>query len=61
MGEITVDLGDRTTVYRSPRTRTIKGFLHGIAKDRRIRQLEEENRRLNADLQSALGKLYDRI
>jgi integrase/recombinase XerD len=36
MGEITEDFGDKTTVYRSPRTRGYKGFLHSIAKDRPV-------------------------
>ena len=32
-----------------------------LAKDRRIKELEEENRRLKKQLQTALGKAYDRI
>jgi len=32
-----------------------------LAKDRRIKDLEEEVRRLKKDLQAALGKLYDRL
>jgi len=32
-----------------------------MAKDRRIKDLEEEVRRVKKDLQVALGKLYDRI
>ncbi len=31
-----------------------------LAKDRRIKELEEEVRRLKKELQGALGKLYDR-
>lgn len=31
------------------------------AKDRRIKQLEEENRRLQKDLKIALGKQYERL
>jgi hypothetical protein len=32
-----------------------------LAKERRIKELEEENRRLKKDLQVALGKAYDRL
>lgn len=32
-----------------------------LAKERRIKELEEENRRLKKDLQVALGKTYDRL
>jgi hypothetical protein len=32
-----------------------------LAKDRRIKELEEENRRLKKDLQVALGKAYERL
>lgn len=31
------------------------------AKEKRIRELEEENRRLKAELQTAYGKLYERL
>ena len=31
------------------------------AKEKRIRELEEENRRLKAELQAALGRLYERV
>lgn len=32
-----------------------------LAKERRIKELEEENHRLKKDLQVALGKAYDRL
>jgi len=32
-----------------------------LAKDRRIKELEEEVRRLKKELQGALGKLYERV
>lgn len=32
-----------------------------LAKDRRIKDLETENRRLRAEVKAALGKLYDQI
>lgn len=32
-----------------------------LAKERRIKELEEENRQLKKDLQVALGKAYDRL
>jgi hypothetical protein len=32
-----------------------------LAKDRRIKELEEENRRLKKDLQVALGRAYERL
>jgi Family of unknown function (DUF6262) len=32
-----------------------------LAKERRIKELEEENRRLKKNLQVALGKAYDRL
>ena len=32
-----------------------------LAKERRIKELEEENRRLKKDLQVTLGKAYDRL
>ena len=32
-----------------------------LAKERRIRELEEENRKLKQQLKAALGKVYDRL
>jgi uncharacterized protein DUF6262 len=32
-----------------------------LAKDRRIKELEEENRKLKQQLKGALGKAYDRL
>jgi hypothetical protein len=32
-----------------------------LAKDRRIKELEAENRRLKEELKGALGKAYDRL
>jgi len=32
-----------------------------LAKERRIKELEEENRKLKQQLKSALGKAYDRL
>lgn len=32
-----------------------------LAKERRIKELEEENRKLKKDLQVSLGKAYDQL
>jgi len=48
--------------YSSPKTRTdASKDLLLAAKDRRIKQLEEENRRLQMELKIALGKQYERL
>ncbi len=48
--------------YISPKTRTdASKDLLLAAKDRRIEQLEEENRRLQMELKIALGKQYERL
>ena len=47
--------------------RTLSGRTEGscevllVAKDRRIKELEQENQRLKAELKVALGKLYERL
>jgi len=46
---------------RSPGKTDASKDLVILAKDRRIKELEEEVRRLRKDVQAALGKLYDRI
>jgi hypothetical protein len=42
-------------------TMTLGGSLLLAAKDRRIKELEQENQRLKEELKIALGKLYERL
>ena len=50
----------RATVPDRPRTGKSKDLLLA-AKDKRIGELEEENKRLTKELQAALGKIYETI
>jgi hypothetical protein len=51
----------RERVTRSPGKTDASRDLVILAKDRRIKELETEVRRLNKELQGALGKAYDQV
>ena len=53
-------VGHRRAGLRPPKTDASKDLVL-LAKERRIKDLEEEVRRLTKELQGALGKLYDRL